>query len=127
MKRWFTVGIVLLLLLASAILILRQGVDPENYLGDWYCAGDGTLYRFREGILECEKYGYWLSDGSVFSGAYTFSRNCVVVFLVGAEGPEAVKELHLARSPQGNVLREGKYGEGKVVFYRNREAAVQNR
>lgn len=125
MKRWLPVGVVLLLLLAGTILFLQQGVDPENFLGDWYYAGDGTLYRFREGILECDKYGYGLSDGSVFSGAYMFSKNCVVVFLVGAEGPEEVKELYFSRSPQGNVLREGERGNGKVVFYRNREAAVQ--
>lgn len=122
MKRWLPLGMILALILAAACCLSGTAIAPEDFTGTWYSAADGSVYVFREGIIECEAHQIPASGDTIFSGAYSFSRDSIVIFAVGVDGLEETQELYLIRSRNGDRLCGNPDGTGTVYFYRNAAA-----
>lgn len=123
MKRWLPLGIIMALILAAACCLSGTAIAPEAFTGTWYSAADGSVYVFREGIIACETHQISVSDDTIFSGSYSFSRDSVLVFAVGIDGLAEPQELYLVKSRDGDRLCENPDGSGTVYFYRNAAAA----
>ena len=52
MKRKGIIGVVIAALICVCIALNCKIVDPADYTGAWYRAGDGILYIFEDGIIE---------------------------------------------------------------------------
>lgn len=125
MKRWIPL-VCLLTVLAAALCLCGSAVDPKDFTGEWYYAGDGSVYTFRDGIVECGRHSISSGDGSAFSGAYSFAGRKIAVFFVGPDGVEEVRELYLSRNRKGDTLCERADGLEKAIFYRSLDEAVRN-
>lgn len=121
MKRWIPWGIVLFCVLGLAAFLRKPVMDAGVFTGVWYYSEDGSSYVFEQGILRNAESCLTFSDGEVFSGAYSFSRDQITLFLIDAAGVCEVKDLHLVRSARGDMLCELEKSSEKVWFYRNRE------
>ena len=119
MRRWLSLGIITILLLVLCLLG-RTAIDPEDFTGEWYSPQDQTVYRFREGIIDCPKRSIPLSDGEGFSGAYAFSRDSIVLFTVGEQGTGQVLELYLIENGKESLLCDRKDGSGAIYFAREK-------
>lgn len=119
MKRKVIIGAVIAALICVCIALNCKIVDPADYTGAWYRAGDGMLYIFDDGIIECADKEIIVLDGAVFSGAYSFAKDKAAIFVVDDHGVGEVVELHLVRKTDRDVLCERKDGNETMWFCRN--------
>ena len=122
MKRKGIIGAVIAALICVCIALNCKIVDPADYAGVWYRAGDGVLYLFEDGIIECAEQEIIILDNAVFSGAYSFAKNKAAIFVVDDHGVGEVVELHLVRKANGDMLCEYKDGNEVIWFCRNQES-----
>ncbi len=117
MKR-LTVFCIIIILLAATICLCQITNDPAHFSGQWYSSDDQTAYLFQDGLIYSQKYSIPLSDTVSISGAYTYSKNSIFLFLEGIEGLETERELYLVQKGDGSFLCENKDGSGKVYLIR---------
>ena len=122
MKRKGIIGVVIAALICVCIALNCKIVDPADYTGAWYRAGDGMLYIFEDGIIECADKEIIVLDNAVFSGAYSFAKNKAAIFVVDDHGVGEVVELYLVHKSDGDILCEHKDGNEIIWFCRNRES-----
>lgn len=120
MKRWLLLGIAVITVAVMAFLG-QPAIDPENFTGEWYSADGQHIYLFHNGIIQCRQHYAELSDGSTFSGAYSFSGKSVALFAMGIDGLENVKELYLIENKEESLLCENADGTGTIYFVRLNE------
>ena len=123
MKRKVIVGAVIAALICVCIALNCKIVDPADYTGAWYRAGNGILYIFEDGIIECADKEIIVLDDTVFSGAYSFARGKAAIFVVDDLCVGGVVELSLVHKSSGDVLAEYKDGQEVVWFRRNKDAS----
>ena len=119
MKRKGIIGAVIAALICVCIALNCKIVDPADYTGAWYRAGDGMLYIFDDGIIECADKEIIVLDNAVFSGAYSYAKDKAAIFVVDDNGVREVVELHLVHKPDGDILCETRDGIEIVWFCRN--------
>ena len=122
MKRKVIVGAVIAALICVCIALNFKIVDPADYTGAWYRAGDGMLYIFDDGIIECVDEEIIVLDNAVFNGAYSYAKDKAAIFVVDDHGVGEVVELHLVHKSDGDILCESKDGIEIVWFCRNGES-----
>ena len=122
MKRKGIIGVVIAALICVCIALNCKIVDPADYTGAWYRAGDGILYIFEDGIIECADKEIIVLDNAVFSGAYSYAKDKAAIFIVDDHGVGEVVELHLVRKSDGDILCKSKDGIEIVWFCRNGES-----
>ena len=122
MKRKELFGAVITAQICVCIALNAKILEPKDFKGAWYRAGDGVLYIFEDGIIECADEEIIVLDNVVFSGAYTIAKDKAAIFVVDDHGLGEVVELHLIHKFDGDVLCECKDGNEIVWFYRNRES-----
>ena len=120
MKRWLLLGIAVITVAVMAFLG-QPAIDPEDFTGEWYSADGQHIYLFQNGIIQCQQHYAELSDGSTFSGAYSFSGKSVALFAMGIDGLENVKELYLIENKEESLLCENADGTGTIYFVRLNE------
>ena len=122
MKRKVIIGAFIAALICVCIALNCKIVDPADYTGTWYRAGDGMLYIFDDGIIECADKEIIVLDNAVFSGAYSFAKDKAAIFVVDDHGVGEVVELYLVHKSDGDILCEHKDGNEIIWFCRNRES-----
>lgn len=122
MKRRWVTGILLVILTCLFLLLNRRITDAGDYSGAWYRSSDGVRYDFENGIIRCETYGIALSDDAVFSGAYSYGKNSVLVFFAEEDGVGEVLELQLVHQRNGDILCENRDGHRVILFCRKPNA-----
>ena len=125
MKRKGIIGAVIAALICVCVALNCKIVDPADYTGAWYRAGDGVLYLFKDGIIECADKEIIILDDAVFSGAYSFAKNKAAIFVVDDHGVGEVVELHLVRKSDGDMLCERVNGKSVVWFCRSKEQSMK--
>ena len=110
MKRKGIIGAVVAALICVCIALNCKIADPADYTGAWYRAGDGILYIFEDGIIECADKEIIVLDNTVFSGAYSFAKDKAAIFVVDDRGVGEVVELYLVHKSDGDILCESKDG-----------------
>lgn len=125
MKRKVILGAVLSALICVCIALNAKIMEPEDYTGAWYRAGDGVLYIFEDGIIECADKEIIVLDNAVFSGAYSFAKDKAAIFIVDDHGVGEVVELHLVHKAAGDMLCERKDSRDIVWFCRNQNQAMK--
>lgn len=121
MKRW-SIGIITCAIILGGILVLTRTVqDPADFTGKWYYAFDCSTYLFHNGIILNEKYHLSTNEDEIFSGAYSFSKNKILIFFVTVDGIEQIKELQLVSHANGDMLCEVTNDRQEAVFYRNKD------
>ena len=125
MKRKLIIGAVIVALIFVCIALNCKIVDPADYTGTWYRAGDGILYIFDDGIIECADKEIIVLDNAVFSGAYSFAKDKAAIFVVDDQGVGEVVELHLVRKSDGDMLCERVNGKSVVWFCRSKEQSMK--
>lgn len=106
MKRKLIIGAVIAALICVCIALNCKIVDPADYTGACYRAGDGVLYIFEDGIIECVDKEIIVLDNAVFSGAYSFAKAKAAIFVVDDRGVGEVVELRLIHDHNGDMLCE---------------------
>ena len=119
MKKWLLFGIAVIIVISIAFLG-QPAVDPEDFTGQWYSTNGQTIYRFQNGIIQCDKHSVAINNGSTFSGAYIFSGKSVTLFAMGVDGLETVKELYLIENKEEFLLCERPDGTGTIYFVRSK-------
>ena len=122
MKRKGIIVAVIAALICVCIALNCKIVDPSEYTGAWYRAGDGILYLFEDGIIECANKEIIVLDNAVFSGAYSYAKDKAAIFVVDESGVGEVVELYLVHKSEGDMLCERKDGNDVIWFCRNRES-----
>lgn len=122
MKRKVIFGAVITALICACTALNVKIVEPKDFTGVWYRAGDGVPYIFQDGIIKCADKEIIVLEGSVFSGAYTFAKDKAAIFVVDDHGVGEVVELYLVHKSDGDILCERKDGNEIVWFCRNRES-----
>ena len=125
MKRKGIIGAVIAALICVCIALNCKIVDPADYTGAWYRAGDGVLYIFEDGIIECVDKEIIVLDNAVFSGAYSFAKAKAAIFVVDDRGVGEVVELRLIHGHNGDMLCERVNGKSIVWFCRNKEQLLK--
>ena len=125
MKRKVIIGAVIAALICVCIALNCKIVDPADYTGAWYRAGDGVLYIFEDGIIECVDKEIIVLDNAVFSGAYSFAKAKAAIFVVDDRGVGEVVELRLIHDHNGDMLCERVNGKSIVWFCRNKEQSLK--
>ena len=125
MKRKVIIGAVIAALICVCITLNCKIVDPADYTGAWYRAGDGVLYIFEDGIIECVDKEIIVLDNAVFSGAYSFAKAKAAIFVVDDRGVGEVVELRLIHDHNGDMLCERVNGKSIVWFCRNKEQSLK--
>ena len=74
MKRKVIIGAVITALICVCIALNAKILEPKDFTGAWYRAGDGMLYIFEDGIIECADKEIIVLDNAVFSGAYSIVK-----------------------------------------------------
>ena len=74
MKRKVIFGAVITALICVCIALNVKILEPTDFTGAWYRTGDGVLYIFEDGIIECADKEIIMLDNAVFSGAYSFAK-----------------------------------------------------
>lgn len=123
MKRWI-LGIAIVIIMAVVICLFMPVNQHSDFEGEWYSAGEGELYLFEDGIIDCQTHFYMESDEGNMSGAYAYAADKLAIFVRGIDELANVEELYLVQSNDGEVLNEAADGSGYTYFYRNQEAAV---
>ncbi|MBQ2857350.1 MAG: hypothetical protein IJE78_09570 [Bacteroidaceae bacterium] len=121
MKRKVIFGAVITALICVCIALNVKILEPTDFTGAWYRTGDGVLYIFEDGIIECADKEIIMLDNAVFSGAYSFAKDKAAIFVIDDHGVGEVVELYLVHKPDGDVLCERKDGNELIWFCRNRE------
>ena len=127
MKRKGIIGVVIAALICVCIALNCKIVDPSEYTGAWYRAGDGILYLFEDGIIECADKEIIVLDNAVFSGAYSYAKDKAAIFVVDDRGVGEVVELYLVHKSEGDMLCERKDGNEIIWFCRNQESTVNDK
>ena len=122
MKRKVIFGAVVAVLICVCIALNAKILEPKDFTGAWYRAGDGMLYIFEDGIIECADKEIIVLDNAVFSGAYSFAKDKAAIFVVDDHGVGEVVELYLVHKSDGDILCEHKDGNEIIWFCRNRES-----
>lgn len=122
MKRKVIFGAVITALICVYIFLNAKILEPTDFTGAWYRAGDGMLYIFSDGIIECADKEIIVLDNAVFSGAYSLAKDKAAIFVVDDHGVREVVELCLVHKPDGDILCEHKDGNEIIWFFRNRES-----
>ena len=122
MKRKVIFGAVVAVLICVCIALNAKILEPKDFTGAWFRAGDGMLYIFEDGIIECADKEIIVLDNTVFSGAYGFAKNKASIFVVDDNGVGEVVELHLVHKFGGDMLCEHKDGKNVIWFCRNIES-----
>ena len=122
MKRKVIFGAVIAVLICVCIALNAKILEPKDFTGAWFRAGDGMLYIFEDGIIECADKEIIVLDNTVFSGAYGFAKNKASIFVVDDNGVGEVVELHLVHKFGGDMLCEHKDGKDVIWFCRNIES-----
>ena len=125
MKRKVIIGAVIAALICVCITLNCKIVDPADYTGAWYRAGDGVLYIFEDGIIECVDKEIIVLDNAVFSGAYSFAKAKAAIFVVDDRGVGEVVELRLIHDHNGDMLCERVNGKSIVWFCRNKVQSLK--
>lgn len=120
MKRKKILAVGTALLLAIFVLLNISIIDPEDYSGVWYRAGNQVCYVFEEGIIS----EYLLEGESVFCGAYVFAKDKISVFVIDETGVGELVELRLVRKGTGDVLCEYRDSQEIIWFGRNIDSLV---
>lgn len=118
MKRFGIWFVVMMALIGSALLLKIPVRNPSDFTGKWYFSEDGAAYLFHNGIIINEKYHFSETEQEIFSGAYSFGKDCIVLFYFTADGVEQVRELRLVRHNTGDTLCEVSETGNSVVFRR---------
>ena len=126
MKRHVVIGILLAVLICLFCLLNGDIVDSTDYTGTWYRSSDGAQYIFENGIIRCGDYGLPLEDDSEFSGAYSYGRDRIVLFVADRNGVGEVLELKRIPKWTGDILCEYRDGYQQVIFCRNHKNAHQS-
>ena len=121
MKRKVIFGAVITALICVYIFLNAKILEPTDFTGAWYRAGDGMLYIFSDGMIECADKQIIVLDNAVFSGAYSFAKDKAAIFVVDDHGVGEVVELYLVHKSDGDILCEHKDGNEIIWFCRNRE------
>ena len=119
MRKWLLCGVAVFTVVIVAFLG-RTAVNPEDFIGEWYSVDEHQIYLFQDGIIYCDQYGVDLPDGTSISGAYSYCGRSVVLFAMGIEGLENVKELYLVENKDETLLCETEDGIGEIYFVRQR-------
>ena len=123
MKRKAIFAAVITALICVCIALNAKILEPTDFTGAWYRAGDGMLYIFEDGIIECADKEIIVLDNVVFSGAYSFAKDKAAIFVLDDHGVGEVIELHPVHKSDGDVLAEYKDGVEVVWFTRNKDAS----
>ena len=121
MTKKIMFGAVVAALIFVCIALNAKIINPTDFTGIWYRAGDGIPYIFQDGIIECADNENIVLDGAVFSGAYGFAKDKAAIFVVDDHGVGEVVELQLVRKADGDILCEHTGGNEIVWFCRNGE------
>ena len=122
--KWKVIfGAVIAALICVCIALNAKILEPKDFNGAWYRAGDGMLYIFEDGIIECADKEIILLDNAGFSGAYSFAKEKAAIFIVDNQAVSEVVELFLVHKSAGDVLAEYKDGVEVVWFTRNKDAS----
>lgn len=124
MKKRVMLGAVITALIFVCVALNAKIVDPADFTGVWYRAGDGVPYVFEDGIIECADKEIIVLDGGVFSGAYSFAKDKAAIFVVDDHGVGEVVELTLVRRRDGDALCEQRDGSLVLWFCRNHESST---
>jgi len=111
-----------ILLLGATIALIGTVRDPADFTGKWYYTEDGSAYLFHNGIIISEKHHLNETDAEIFSGAYSFGKNSIVLFFLTEAGVEQVQKLQLVSRSDGDILCASSECGETVVFCRNKEA-----
>lgn len=125
MKRKVIIGAVVTVLIYVCIALNAKILNPEDFTGAWYRAGDGMLYIFEDGLIECTDQEVIILGDGIFSGAYSLAKDKAAIFVVDESGVGEVVELHLIHRRDGDVLCEKKDGTDIVWFYRNQDMVLK--
>ena len=125
MKRKAIFGAVITALICVCIALNAKILEPKDFTGAWYRAGDGMLYIFEDGIIECADKEIIVLDNAVFSGAYSFAKDKAAIFVVDDHGVGEVVELYLIHDHKGDMLCERVNGKSIVWFCRNKEQSLK--
>ena len=125
MKRKVIFGAVITALICVCISLNAKILEPTDFTGAWYRAGDGMLYIFSDGIIECADKEIIILDNAVFSGAYSFAKDKAAIFVVDDHGVGEVVELYLIHDHKGDMLCERVNGKSIVWFCRNKEQSLK--
>lgn len=66
MKRTVIFGAVITVLICVCIALNVKILEPTDFTGAWYRTGDGVLYIFEDGIIECADKEIIMLDNTVF-------------------------------------------------------------
>lgn len=124
MKRKIIIGAVVSALVCICVALNAKILDPKDFTGAWYRAGDGMLYIFEDGIIECSDKEIIVLDNAVFSGAYCFAKDKAAIFVADDNGAGEVIELYLVHGLDGDILCENRDGEEVVWFCRNESSIL---
>ena len=124
MKKRVMFGAVIIALIFVCLALNTKIVDPADFTGVWYRAGEGVPYIFQNGIIECADKENIVLDGEVFSGAYSFAKDKAAIFVVGDDGVGEVVELILVRGKAGDTLCEKRDGTLVMWFCRYQESST---
>jgi len=127
MKRKVIFGAVITALICVCIALNAKILEPKDFTGAWYRAGDGMLYIFEDGIIEFADKEIIVLDNTVFSGAYSFAKDKAAIFVVDDHGVGEVVELHLIRKATGDMLCERRDGNEIIWFCRNQESTINDK
>ena len=125
MKRKVLIGAVITALICVCIALNAKILEPTDFTGAWYRAGDGVLYIFEDGIIECVDKEIIILDNAVFSGAYSFAKDKAAIFVVDDHGVGEVVELRLIHDHNDDMLCERVNGKSIVWFCRNKEQSLK--
>ena len=125
MKRKVIIGAVITALICVCIALNAKILEPKDFTGAWYRAGDGVLYIFEDGIIECADKEIIILKDTVFSGAYSFAKDKAAIFVVDDNGVGDIVELRLIHRLTGDVLCERKDENDIIWFCRNRDEALK--
>lgn len=106
------------ILMPLVIVGLNQKIlDSSRFSGIWYTA-EGEEYLFHQGIISRNNISNFSDPDYQISGAYTFSRNSIALFLTEFEPLNSVQTLYWLPSEEGDTLCEDPFGRGSTYFFR---------
>ena len=120
MKR-FTAICIAVFVLAIFIMLGQTARDPAVFSGKWYSSVDQSVYVFEDGLIYCPKFKIALSKDDYISGAYTYGKDSIFLFVSGIEGLETERELYLIHKGDGSFLCDHEDGSGTIFFIRYHE------
>ena len=115
MKRWISIGVVLVLLIL-AFGLCATAWNPGEFSGDWYSAGGGSCSGFQDGLVSCEQHNLLTGTIDAMCGAYCFDRDSVTVFSLGVAGLENPRQLYLMHGTDGDRLCGSKDAFRRNIF-----------